>query len=276
MLLKGVNRHEHDPVYGHVVSKASMLEDIKLMKLFNVNAVRTCHYPNDPYFYELCDKYGIYVYDEANIETHGFGYKPENTLAAKPIWGPAHIARNLNMVERDKDHPTVNVWERGKEGVTGINFLNAYKAIKNRDAPRPVHYERAEQLTDITERHTDIRGHMYASINRVKEIFLDKDLERPFIWCEYSHAMGNSNGNFQEYWDFVESHPQLQGGFIWDWVDQGLVKTNENGETFYGYGGDFEPAGTKNDNNFCLNGVVDPDRTPHPGLYEVKKSYQNI
>lgn len=276
ILLKGVNRHEHDMVYGHVINEKSMIQDIETMKRFNINAVRTCHYPNDPLWYKLCDKYGIYVYDEANIESHGFGYKPENTLAAKPIWGKAHVARNLNMVERDKNHPSVIVWSMGNEAGTGINFLNAYKAIKARDVSRPVHYERAEQLTDITERHTDIRGHMYATINYLKNNYVDKDLDRPFIWCEYSHAMGNSNGNFKEYWDFVDSHPQLQGGFIWDWKDQGLLTTNAKGEHYFAYGGDLEPEGTKNDNNFCLNGVVDPDGTPHPALWEIKKVYQNI
>ncbi|MFB6341326.1 glycoside hydrolase family 2 TIM barrel-domain containing protein [Saccharicrinis sp. FJH62] len=276
ILLKGVNRHEHDMVYGHVVDKETMIKDIQLMKENNFNAVRTSHYPNDPLWYKLCDKYGIYLYDEADLETHGFGYDPKYTLATKPEWEKAHIARNINMVERDKNHPSVIVWSMGNEAGTGMNFLNAYKAIKKRDMSRPVHYERAEKQTDIKERHTDIHGDMYAGIRYVKERYTGNDPERPFIWCEYSHAMGNSNGNFQEYWDLVESEPQIQGGFIWDWVDQGIVKKTATGETFFGYGGDFEPEGTKNDGNFCLNGVVNPDRIPHPALHEIKKVYQNI
>jgi beta-galactosidase len=276
VVLKGVNRHEHDARYGHVISEESMIEDIRMMKLFNVNAVRTCHYPTDPKWYALCDKYGLYVYDEANVESHGFGYKPANTLATKPEWEAAHIARNLNMVERDKNHPSVIVWSMGNEAGDGMNFLNTYKAIKLRDTSRPVHYERAERESKVMEPHTDILGHMYARIETVEKDILVKNPGRPFIWCEYSHAMGNSNGNFQEYWDLVEREPRVQGGFIWDWVDQGLEKKSADGKIYWAYGGDFEPKGVRNDNNFCLNGVVNPDRTPHPALWEVKKSYQNI
>ncbi len=276
ILLKGVNRHEHDGIYGHVISKETMIKDIELFKKFNVNAVRTCHYPNDPLWYELCDIYGIYVYDEANIESHGYGYKPTETLANKEEWKAAHVRRTSAMIERDKNHPSIIVWSLGNEAGTGINMLAAYQDAKGRDSSRPVHYERAEKLTSITERHTDIIGDMYRRIESIKSDFIGKELDRPFIWCEYSHAMGNSNGNFQEYWDLVESHRQLQGGFIWDWVDQGLLKTDEKGTKYWAYGGDFEPDGVYNDNNFCMNGLVDPDRVPHPGLYEVKKSYQNI
>ncbi|MDC1107376.1 glycoside hydrolase family 2 TIM barrel-domain containing protein, partial [Prolixibacteraceae bacterium] len=274
ILLKGVNRHEHDAKYGHVINEASMIEDIKLMKQFNINAVRTCHYPDDPKWYALCDKYGIYLYDEANIESHGYGYDPKNTLANKPVWEDAHLERVLNMIERDKNHPSVIVWSMGNEAGTGVNYLAAYKAAKKLDTTRPVHYERAERETDITERHTDIIGDMYRRIPSVKK-WLGTDNDRPFIWAEYSHAMGNSNGNFQEYWDLVDSHRQLQGGFIWDWMDQGL-NMDKNGQTVWGYGGHFEPKGMYHDGNFCFNGLINPDHTVHPGIYEVKKVYQNI
>ncbi|QZT37921.1 DUF4981 domain-containing protein [Halosquirtibacter xylanolyticus] len=274
VLLKGVNRHEHDGKFGHVVNEASMIEDIKLMKTFNINAVRTCHYPDDPKWYALCDKYGIYLYDEANIESHGYGYAPKNTLANKPEWQEAHIARVLNMIQRDKNHPSVIVWSMGNEAGTGVNFLAAYKAAHKLDTTRPVHYERAERETTIKERHTDIVGHMYYRIEYVKQ-WLKKGDDRPFIWAEYSHAMGNSNGNFKEYWDLVDSHRQLQGGFIWDWMDQGL-EMQRNGQTVWGYGGHFEPKGKYNDGNFCFNGLINPDHTVHPGIYEVKKVYQNI
>lgn len=273
--IKGVNRHEHDPLTGHVISLESMKKDIELLKKFNFNAIRTCHYPDDPMWYKLCDKYGIYLYDEANIESHGYGYNPNETLGNNPDYLEAHLYRNSNMVERDKNHPSVIVWSLGNEAGDGINFLATYKWTKGRDNTRPVHYERAEKETSITERHTDIQGDMYASINHIQK-YLDTKPDRPFIWCEYAHAMGNSTGNFQDLWDFVESNPLHQGGFIWDWVDQGFPKTNEKGRTYFGYGGDFEPAGVYNDLNFCTNGLVFPDRTLHPAIWEVKKVYQYI
>lgn len=275
ILLKGVNRHEHDEYSGHVISVETMLADIKAMKEHNVNAVRTCHYPNAPKWYELCDIYGLYLYDEANIESHGYGYKPEETLANKEEWKAAHVDRVMNMVERDKNHASIIVWSMGNEAGTGPNFLEAYQQAHQRDGSRPVHYERAEKLTDVKERHTDIQGDMYRRIESIENKWLGSDPERPFIWCEYSHAMGNSNGNFQEYWDLVESERQVQGGFIWDWMDQGLADT-KNGQKYWAYGGHFEPEGQTHDNNFCLNGVIDPDHTPHPGLLEVKKVYSNL
>lgn len=276
ILLKGVNRHEHDALYGHVVSEEMILKDIQLMKQFNINAVRTCHYPDDPRWYELCDIYGLYVYDEANIESHGYGYEPQSTLANKPEWEKAHIERVANMVQRDKNHPSIIVWSMGNEAGTGPTFLAAYKKTHQIDGTRPVQYECAEKQTDVKERHTDIIGDMYRGIESIKNDWVGTDPDRPFIWVEYAHAMGNSSGNFQEYWDLIESERQIQGGFIWDWVDQGLIACNENGEKYYAYGGHFEPKGVHHDNNFCLNGVVDSERNPHPGLFEVKKTYQNI
>lgn len=269
ILLKGVNRHEHDQYTGHVISEESMLLDIRLFKQNNINAVRTCHYPNDPRWYDLCDKYGIYVIDEANIESHGMGYG-ERSLAKDPAWKEAHLDRVRSMVERDKNHPSVIIWSMGNEAGDGINFTACYQWIHHRDHSRPVHYERAELGPN-----TDIYCPMYARIEQIEEYAKEKQ-ERPLILCEYAHAMGNSVGNLQDYWDVIDKFDHLQGGFIWDWVDQGLVKKNEKGENFWAYGGDFGPEDIPSDNNFCINGLVNPDRTAHPSLYEVKKVYQYI
>ena len=269
ILLKGVNRHEHDPYTAHVISEESMLKDIRLMKQFNLNAVRTCHYPDDPRWYELCDEYGIYLIDEANIESHGMGYG-EKSLAKNPDWGPAHLDRTRRMVERDKNHPSVIIWSLGNEAGDGINFEATSAWIHQRDKTRPVHYERAERRP-----HTDIVCPMYARIEDL-EAYAVRKQTRPLILCEYAHAMGNSVGNLQDYWDVIEKYPQLQGAFVWDWVDQGFAKKNEKGESFWAYGGDYGPPGTPSDRNFCCNGLVGPDRTPHPGLWEIKKVYQYI
>ncbi|MDH5405692.1 MAG: DUF4981 domain-containing protein [Candidatus Aminicenantes bacterium] len=268
--IKGVNRHEHDPVTGHVVSEESMRKDIQLMKQFNINAVRTSHYPNDPRWYDLCDKYGLYVVDEANIESHGMGYKPDKTLGNNPEWKAAHLDRTIRMVERDKNHPSIIIWSLGNEAGDGVNFEATYNWIHKRDPSRPVQYERAELGP-----HTDIYCPMYARIEHLKD-YASKQQTRPLIMCEYAHAMGNSVGNLQDYWDVIDNYKQLQGGFIWDWVDQGLLKKTEGGEEFWAYGGDFGPEGTPSDGNFCINGLVFPDRKPHPSLWEVKKVYQYI
>ncbi|MBN1144525.1 MAG: DUF4981 domain-containing protein [Bacteroidales bacterium] len=268
--LKGVNRHEHDEKTGHVISEASMLKDIELMKQFNVNAVRTCHYPDHPRWYELCDEYGIYLIDEANIESHGMGYDIDKTLGNKPEWLEAHMDRTIRMVERDKNHPSVIIWSLGNEAGNGSNFYATYDWIKKRDKTRPVQYERAE-----LERNTDIFCPMYMRAAQM-EAYAKNNPSRPLIQCEYAHAMGNSVGDFQEYWNVIERYPALQGGFIWDWVDQGIAQYDEKGNKYWAYGGDFGPADILSDNNFCGNGVVSPDRRPHPKLYEVKKVYQNI
>jgi beta-galactosidase len=268
--IKGVNRHEHDPVTIHVISEKSMIEDIRLMKQFNINTVRTCHYPNDPRWYELCDQYGLYVIDEANIESHGMGYDPDRTLGNDPRFMTAHLARVQSMLERDKNHPSVIIWSMGNEAGDGVNFDTCYNWIKQRDPSRPIHYERAE-----LGRNTDIYCPMYPDVEYLAE-YASKPQARPLIMCEYAHAMGNSTGNLQEYWDVIESHPQLQGGSIWDWVDQGIQQKDDKGRIYYAYGGDFGPPGTPSDSNFCINGLVLPDRRPHPALYEVKKVYQYI
>ncbi len=269
ILLKGVNRHEHDQYTGHVISYESMLQDIRLFKENNINTVRTSHYPNDPLWYELCDKYGIYVIDEANIESHGMGYG-ERSLAKDPLWEEAHVDRVRSMLERDKNHPSVIIWSMGNEAGDGMNFTSAYSFIHERDSTRPVHYERA-----LGGANTDIYCPMYPGIDYLEK-YAATDQDKPLIMCEYAHAMGNSTGNLQDYWDVIEKYDVLQGGSIWDWVDQGLVKTSEDGDEFWAFGGDYGPEGTPSDNNFCINGLVNPDRSPHPALAEVKKVYQYI
>jgi beta-galactosidase len=267
--LKGVNLHEHHSETGHVVDEATMIKDIELMKSHNVNAVRTSHYPQPERFYELCNQYGLYVIDEANIESHGMGYGPES-LAKDTLWGESHLYRTRNMFERDKNQPSIIIWSLGNEAGDGINFDKTYDYLKSMDQTRPVQYEQAHG-----GRNTDIFAPMYASIEHMEE-YARKDGSKPLIQCEYAHAMGNSVGNLQDYWDLIESFDVMQGGFIWDWVDQGLLTTNEQGEEFFAYGGDFGPDTVPSDGNFCLNGLVDPDRNPHPALEEVKKVYQHV
>jgi beta-galactosidase len=275
VILKGVNRHEHDEYTGHVISRESMLEDITIMKQNNINAVRTSHYPNDPYWYTLCDKYGIYVVNEANIESHGFGYDVNKTPANKPEFEAMHLDRIMRMAKRDKNHPSVIIWSMGNEAGDGPAFIKGYKWLKDFDNTRPVQYERAEREPHGAERHTDIITWMYAKVWEIENVYLPKITDRPFIWCEYSHAMGNSSGNIADLWELVYSHRRLQGGFIWDFVDQGLAETTADGRKYWGYGGDYAPASYHNDNNFCFNGIINADRTAHPALYEVKKVYQN-
>ncbi|MDJ0835293.1 MAG: glycoside hydrolase family 2 TIM barrel-domain containing protein [Acidobacteriota bacterium] len=268
LVLRGVNRHEHEPDKGQIVTEASIVRDIQLMKQFNINAVRTAHYPNVPRFYELCDQYGLYVVNEANIESHGMGYDPEVTPGNRPEWEKAHMDRTVRMVERDKNHPSIIIWSLGNEAGDGVNFQATYKYIKQRDPSRPVQYERAGQKA-----HTDIVAPMYARTYMMERYAAEHD-DRPYILCEYAHAMGNSVGNLQEYWDVIERHKVLQGGFIWDWVDQTLYRKDEKGRNYPAYGGDFEPEGARHDGNFCVNGLVSSERKPHPHIWEVKKVYQ--
>jgi beta-galactosidase len=268
--LKGVNRHEMDPDTGYTLSRASLIEDIRLMKQNNINTVRTAHYPNVPEWYDLCDLYGLYVIDEANIESHGIGYEPEQTLANKPEWKAAHLDRTIRMVERDKNHPSIIIWSLGNEAGDGANFEATYAWIKARDASRPVQYEQAK-LRD----HTDIYCPMYATPDQVEK-YAAGSPTKPLILCEYEHAMGNSLGDLREYWDVIEKHPVLQGACIWDWVDQGLRKIDAEGRSFWAYGGDFGPPGVPSDGNFCCNGLVQPDRKPAPHLQEARKVYQYV
>ncbi|MCF6332682.1 MAG: DUF4981 domain-containing protein [Draconibacterium sp.] len=267
--IKGANLHEHNDKTGHVQDKETMLKDIKTMKTYNLNAVRTSHYPEPALWYELCNKYGLYIVDEANIESHGMGYGPKS-LAKNESWKAAHLYRTKNMFERDKNQPCIIIWSLGNEAGNGVNFEATYDYLKSVDQTRPVQYERAGH-----EYNTDIFCPMYARIESMEKYALSKP-DKPLIQCEYAHAMGNSVGNLQDYWDLIEKYDVLQGGFIWDWVDQGLLTTNDAGEEYWAYGGDFGPDTVPSDGNFCINGLVDPDRTPKPALLEVKKVYQNI
>ncbi len=266
--IRGVNRHEHDPRTGHVVSVERMEQDILLMKANNINTVRTSHYPNVPEFYSLCDKYGLYVIDEANAESHAQGYG-EKSLAKRADFKEATVARVRNMYERDKNHPCIITWSLGNESGNGICYEAAYDWLKAKDSTRPVQYERA-----LYDRNTDIVAIMYPSADYLAE-YACKPQERPFIMCEYAHAMGNSCGGLSNYWDTIYKYPQLQGGCIWDWVDQGLLTKDAQGREFYAYGGDFG-ENMPSDGNFCINGLVDPDRKPHPQLAEVRKVYQPV
>ncbi|MEQ8472575.1 MAG: glycoside hydrolase family 2 TIM barrel-domain containing protein [Marinoscillum sp.] len=270
VVIRGVNLHETHPVTGHVVDKATRIQDITLMKQHNINAIRTCHYPQDPVFYELCDKYGLYIVDEANIETHGIGYDLDKNLANQPVWEKAFMDRTKRMVERDKNHPSVIIWSLGNESGNGVNAYKTYSWVKENDPSRPVQYERA-----IKEWNTDIFVPMYAGIEKM-ETYAQNYSDRPLIQCEYAHAMGNSLGNFQDYWDLIYQYDILQGGFVWDWVDQALLKKTASGEEYYAYGGDYGPADVPSDGNFCNNGLVNPDRTLHPSIYELKKVYQPV
>lgn len=265
----GVNRHEMDPETGYTLSRNSMIHDIEMMKQNNINAVRTCHYPNWPEWYELCDRYGLYLVDEANIESHGMGYDKDKTLGNKPEWIKPQLDRTQRMVERDKNHASVIIWSLGNEAGDGCVFETTYAWIKGRDSSRPVQYERAEEKA-----HTDIVCPMYARIDHLLK-YAKTHSDRPLIMCEYAHSMGNSTGNLADYWRAIESSPHLQGGFIWDWVDQGLRTKDKNGREFWAWGGDFGPPGEPT-GNFNCNGLVLPDRTPNPGLFEVKKVYQPI
>lgn len=266
--IRGVNRHEHDPKTGHIVSYERMVQDILLMKANNINTIRTAHYPNIPEFYNLCDRYGIYVIDEANAESHAQGYG-DNSLAKRPEFQEATIARVRNMYERDKNHPCIITWSLGNESGNGICYEKAYDWLKAKDSSRPVQYERA-----LYDYNTDIVALMYPSADYIAEYARHSQI-RPYIMCEYAHAMGNSCGGLQNYWDTIYKYPLLQGGCMWDWVDQGILTKDEYGREYYAYGGDFG-ENMPSDGNFCINGLVNPDRKPHPQLSEVRKVYQPL
>jgi beta-galactosidase len=265
--IKGVNRHEHDPKTGHVADNR-IKQDILLMKANNINTIRTSHYPNSPELYRLCDYYGLYVIDEANAESHAQGYG-EMSLAKREDFKEATVARTRNMYERDKNHPCIISWSLGNESGNGVCYEASYDWLKAKDTTRPIQYERA-----LYDRNTDIVTIMYPSVDYLSK-YAQKQQERPYIMCEYAHAMGNSCGGLQNYWDTIYKYPQLQGGCIWDWVDQGLLTKDAQGQEFYAYGGDFG-ENMPSDGNFCINGLVDPDRQSHPQLAEVRKVYQPI
>ena len=276
--LKGVNTQEAHPETGHVVTEENIMRDIQLWKENNINAVRLSHYPQQRRFYELCDQYGLYVVDEANIESHGM-YYGKHSLAKKESWENAHVDRMVRLVKRDKNHPSVIIWSMGNEAGNGVNFFKGYDAMKANDkTKRPVQYERPYKDYDGSiwdmDTNTDIIVPQYPSPATFETVGKTKT-DRPYIPSEYAHAMGNSTGNFQDYWDVIEQYDNLQGGFIWDWVDQSIWKTNEKGERFYAYGGDYG-ENMPTDNSFLNNGIVFPDRTPQPALFEVKKVHEFI
>ena len=271
---KGVNIHEHNPETGHYVTEELMRKDFELMKQNNINAVRLCHYPQDRKFSELCDEYGLYVYDEANIESHGMYYslKKGGTLGNNPEWLIPHMDRTMNMYERNKNYPSVTFWSLGNEAGNGYNFYQTYLYLKDKEINsmnRPVNYERA-----LWEWNTDMYVPQYPSAEWLEEIGR-KGSDRPVAPSEYSHAMGNSSGNLWDQWKAIYKYPNLQGGFIWDWVDQGILEKDKNGREYYTYGGDYG-VNAPSDGNFLCNGIVNPDRTPHPAMAEVKYAHQNI
>jgi len=262
---RGVNRHEHDPVRGHAVTVESMVEDLLLMKRFNINAVRTCHYPDDTRWYDLCDQYGMYLIDEANVESHGLWDK----FTKDPDWELAFVERGSRMVERDKNHPSIIIWSLGNESGEGPNHAAMADWIHRYDPTRPIFYDSGDRAP-----YLDILSKMYPNLDVLAKAAQEPGETRPFIMCEYAHAMGNGPGNLKEYWEVIEAHPRLRGGFIWDWVDQGIRQVTADGREWYAYGGDFgdEP----NSLSFCCNGIVFPDRSLHPAMWEVKKVYQPV
>lgn len=268
ILIKGANRHEMDPKTAYYVSPERMRQDIMIMKAHNLNAVRTCHYPDDNRWYDLCDEYGLYVVAEANVESHGMGYA-EKTLAKNKLYELAHLERNQRNVQRGYNHPSIITWSLGNEAGFGPNFEKCYRWIKNEDKSRPVQYEQA-----VNTEFTDIFCPMYDDYEKT-ERYAKNDAPKPMIQCEYAHAMGNSEGGFKEYWELIRKYPKLQGGFIWDFVDQSIHWKNSEGVDIYGYGGDFNKYDAS-DNNFMNNGLISPDRVPNPHMDEVSYFYQSI
>jgi len=289
--LYGVNRHDHSEVNGKAVTRKEMLDDVLLMKRFNLNAVRTSHYPNDPYFYDMCDKYGIYVLDETDLETHGLtGYFTNNT-----DWTYAFVDRAVRMVERDKNHPAIIGWSLGNESGVGPNHAAMAGWIRSYDPTRLIHYEGAQgdptspDYIPITSKEywkkpydanptdrqwVDVISRMYPSPTLLEGLAKSPWIHRPIVMCEYAHSMGNSTGDLKKYWDVIRAHPNLMGGFIWDWIDQGILEKDKNGKPYWAYGGDF--GDKPNDGNFCINGIVAPDRTAKPALWECKHVFQPI
>lgn len=270
VLFKGVNRHEHDNVKGRTITVESMVKDIRLMKQFNINSVRNCHYPNNYQWYSLCDKYGLYLVDEANIESHGMMHHKDKTLANYPEWEPAFMERMSRMVMRDRNFTSIVTWSMGNESGYGKHFETIYDWTKAIDPTRPVQYEGGGY-----DAKSDIYCPMYARVWALRRHVNQRDA-RPMIMCEYAHAMGNSVGNLHDYWELIYKYDQLQGGFIWDWVDQTFALKDEKGNDIWAYGGDMGYVGVPNDSNFCANGLVASDRSLHPHIYEVKKNYQYV
>ncbi len=271
--VKGVNRHEHDPDKGHTISRESMINDILLMKQNNINTVRNSHYPTDSEWYELCDEYGLYLIDEANIECHGLLWEEETLISKQPLWEKTYLDRTINMVERSKNYASIIIWSLGNESGWGQNFEATSRWIRKHEPTRPLLYEGYGGKLDSLV-YTDITSPMYPKFERLAKYGKTRN-NNPLIICEYSHSQGNSTGNLHDYWDLIEKYRSLQGGCIWDWVDQGLRKTDENGNEFWAYGGDFDDE-EFNSGHSHINGLVLPDRTPSSGLFETKKVYQYI
>ena len=268
--IKGANRHEMDPDGGYVVSRERMIADIKEMKRMNINAVRTCHYPDDPMWYDLCDEYGLYVFAEANQEGHGFHYDPNTAPTYKPMFAKPILERNQHNVSVQFNHPSVIVWSLGNETCDGPNFTAARDWIRATDPSRPIHWERAQG-----GENTDLMCPMYASPEWCERYASKPENTKPLILCEYNHAMGNSGGGLMEYWDVVRRVPKFQGGFVWDFVDQGLRVKTADGKEYFSYGGDYNTH-DPSDNNFNCNGLVSPDRVWNPHAYETAYYYQNV
>ena len=273
--LKGANLHEHHDQTGHVIDEETMLRDIRLMKAANLNAVRNSHYPQQERWYELTSEYGLYVVDEANIESHGYGYDHDRTLGNKPHWMPHHLDRTQRMLERTKNYPSVVIWSLGNEAGDGVNLGATYDWIKSRDLSRPVQYETEGNIEEVGARHSDFHSSMYWRHWDLEE-YAQTHNDRPFILIEYAHSMGNSTGNLSDYWEIINRHDILAGGFIWDWVDQGLVEYDDHGVPYWTYGGDYGPADVPSSGNFNFNGVVFPDRRVQPAYWEVKRVYQYV
>ncbi|MFJ7727463.1 glycoside hydrolase family 2 TIM barrel-domain containing protein [Neobacillus sp. NPDC097160] len=270
IFFNGVNRHDFNPVMGRTVTYEDMLQDVILMKRHNINAVRTAHYPNNDVFYDLCDQYGLYVIDEADLECHGF----ENTgnynwISDNELWEKQYVDRAVRMVKRDRNHPSVIIWSLGNESGAGRNFTAMYQAIKAIDSTRLVHYEGDRQAA-----YSDMYTTMYTRLNALEEIGKDSEGKKPHILCEYGHAMGNGPGGLTEYQEVMRKYPRLQGGFLWEWYDHGIQKVDEDGNVYYLYGGDYGDFPTNG--NFCIDGLVFPDRTPSPGLIEYQKVIEPI
>ncbi|MFS2020035.1 glycoside hydrolase family 2 TIM barrel-domain containing protein, partial [Massilia sp. CT11-108] len=286
VMIKGVNRHEHDPHTYRVMSMASMRKDIELMKRANVNAVRASHYPNDPRWYDLADEYGLYIMDEADLESHGYMEKGDQAgdpqkraaiqLGYKPHWRIAHLDRISRMVERDKNSPSVIFWSLGNEAGTGPNFENAAAWIRKNDPTRLISYLGHGTIGEehLPNAYVDIYAPMYDDIEKMADYALDPNFRQPMIQCEYAHAMGNSLGNLEDYWQVIRAHRKLQGGFVWDWVDQSIIAKDDKGRTYWASGFDLNPE--RGDNSVVGDGVVRSDRTPDPEYYELQKVYSPV
>ena len=273
--LKGVNVHEHHHQHGHVLDEATMLRDIELMKAANINAVRNSHYPFPARWYELTSEHGLYVVDEANIESHGYGYDHDRTLANKPRWMPHHLDRTQRMVERTKNYPSVVIWSLGNEAGDGANMDATYRWIKQRDPSRPVQYETEGRLEQVGRRHSDFHSSMYWRHRQVEQ-YARSEEDRPFLLVEYAHSMGNSTGNLSDYWNVINRFDIVTGAFIWDWVDQGLLEYDDQGRPYWAYGGDYGPSDVPSSGNFNLNGILFSDRSVQPAYWEVKRVYQYV